>query len=307
MDVAAQRGMNSHTNATPPAIEFRDVCLSFDDRVALNHVSFKLAQGEMIFLTGTSGSGKSVLLRIAMGLLRPDSGQVFVEGREIENLNESELIDIRGGLMGMVFQEDSLFTGLPVYENAAFRLEERGWSEEDIEKAVNEVLRFVGLENEDKKFPEELSGGMKRRLEIARALIGWPRIMLFDEPTMSLDPLAAGKVLDLIIQARDVHQISSLYVTKKIYELDYLARYTAQTGEDGKVTIVKAPATQFPRTKIIVLDAGNIAFAGSVADFMISELPVIKELVALDSHDHSKDPAFADPWDKRRRPSEAIL
>ena len=125
-----------------------------------------------------------MLLRLAMGLLKPDSGQIFVEGREIDNLNESELLAIRGGLMGMVFQEDSLFTGLPVYENAAYRLEEHGWSEEEIERAVSEVLRFVGLDGDEEKFPEELSGGMKRRLEIARALIGWPRIMLFDEPTM---------------------------------------------------------------------------------------------------------------------------
>jgi len=299
--------MNMNNSDTPPAIEFRDICLAFDSNVALDHVSFTLAEGEMIFLTGVSGSGKSVLLRVAMGLLKPDSGQVFVEGREIENLNESELIDLRGGLMGMVFQEDSLFTGLPVFENAAFRLEEHGWSEEEIEKAVSEVLQFVDLENDEEKFPEELSGGMKRRLEIARALIGWPRIMLFDEPTMSLDPLAAGKVLDLIIRARDVHGISSLYVTKKVYELDYLARYAAQTSPDGKVTIVAAPSMELPQTKVIVLEAGRIVFAGSVDDFAASELPVVTDLLALDRHDHASDPAFTDPWDKRRRPAEAIL
>ena len=209
MNVATQTSMNEDTNAPPPAIEFRNVSLSFEDRLALNDISFTLNQGEMIFLTGISGSGKSVLLRLAMGLLKPDSGQIFIEGREIENLSESELIDIRGELMGLVFQEDSLFTGLPVYENAAYRLEEHGWSEEEIDRAVREVLQFVGLEGEEEKFPEELSGGMKRRLEIARALIGWPRIMLFDEPTMSLDPLAALKVLDLVIRARDINHMSS--------------------------------------------------------------------------------------------------
>jgi len=299
--------MNKHNSDMPPAIEFRDVCLAFDSNVALDHVSFTLAEGEMIFVTGVSGSGKSVLLRVAMGLLKPDSGQVFVEGHEIENLKESELIDLRGGLMGMVFQEDSLFTGLPVFENAAFRLEEHGWSQEEIEKAVSEVLQFVDLENDEQKFPEELSGGMKRRLEIARALIGWPRIMLFDEPTMSLDPLAAGKVLDLVIRARDIHGISSLYVTKKVYELDYLARYSAQTAPDGKVSIVESPSMELPRTKVMVLDAGRIVFNGSVDDFAASELPVITDLLALDRHDHSTEPAFTDPWDKRRRPAEAIL
>src|SRR5690349_4874453 len=214
--------MNIHTCVTTPAIEFENVYLSFDGYLALNNVSLKLARGEMIVLTGISGSGKSVLLRVAMGLLRPDAGRVLIEGREIEHLKEPALIDIRGRLMGMVFQEDSLFTGLSVFDNAAYRLAEHGWSEEKIEQAVKEVLQFVGLEGEEEKFPEELSGGMKRRLEIARALVGWPQIMLFDEPTMSLDPLAAAKVLDLIIRARDINFISSLYVTKKIHEIDYL-------------------------------------------------------------------------------------
>ena len=152
MNIATQTSMNEDTSAPPPAIEFRNVSLSFGDRLALNDISFTLNQGEMIFLTGISASGKSVLLRLAMGLLKPDSGQIFIEGREIENLNESELIDIRGELMGLVFQEDSLFTGLPVYENAAYRLEEHGWSEEEIERAVREVLQFVGLEEKKKSF-----------------------------------------------------------------------------------------------------------------------------------------------------------
>jgi len=278
--------MDANIDRQPPAIEFRNVFLSFDDHQVLHDISFKLERGDMLVVTGVSGSGKSVLLRLAMGLLKPDSGQIFIEGREIENLNESDLLDIRGGLMGMVFQEDSLFTGLPVYENAAYRLEEHGWTEEEIERAVAEVLRLVGLDGEEQKFPEELSGGMKRRLEIARALIGWPRIMLFDEPTMSLDPLAALKVLDLVIRARDINHISSLYVTKKIYELDYLAN---------------------DKTRVMVLKDGRVVFSGYVQEFKTSELPAIKELLALDHHDHSKDPYFTDPWDKDRRPAETIL
>jgi len=300
--------MKEDTSTHPPPIEFRNVSLRFDDRLVLNDINFTLTRGEMVFLTGLSGSGKSVLLRLAMGLLRPDSGQIFIEGREIENLNESELIDIRDGLMGMVFQEDSLFTGLPVYENVAYRLEEHGWAEEDINRAVREVLQFVGLEGEEEKFPEELSGGMKRRLEIARALIGWPRIMLFDEPTMSLDPLAALKVLDLIIRARDINHVSSLYVTKKMHEIDYLAHYCAESAvANGRVNTIEAPLTQFPMTRVIVLEAGTIVFDGSVEDFAKSELPAIKEMLTLDRHDHSFDPEFADPWDKHRRAVEAIL
>ena len=299
--------MNADTNAQAPAIEFRNVFLSFDDHLVLNNVSFTLDRGQMVFLTGVSGSGKSVLLRLAMGLLKPDAGQIFVEGKEIDNLNESDLLAIRGGLMGMVFQEDSLFTGLPVYENAAYRLEEHNWSEEEIERAVGEVLRFVGLDGEEEKLPEELSGGMKRRLEIARALIGWPRIMLFDEPTMSLDPLAALKVLDLVIRARDINRISSLYVTKKIHEIHYLSNFRAVSETNGEVKTIQASPTTLPKTRVIVLKDGSIAFNGSVRQFTNSELPVIKELAALDGHDHSKDPYFSDPWDKHRRPAEAIL
>jgi phospholipid/cholesterol/gamma-HCH transport system ATP-binding protein len=242
-----------------------------------------------------------------MGLLRPDSGQVLIEGKAIQDLGESELVTLRGGLMGMVFQEDSLFTGLPVYENAAYRLEEHGWSEEEIERAVAEVLRFVGLDGEEMKFPEELSGGMKRRLEIARALIGWPRIMLFDEPTMSLDPLAAIKVLDLVIRARDINQVSSLYVTKKIHEIDYLANYRAETPGKGEIRIVEAPSTNLPPTRVIVLENGKVAFDGPAAQFGKSELKAIRDLATLDRHDHSNEPYFRDPWDKRRRPAETIL
>lgn len=294
-------------SAQIPAIEFRNVFLSFDDTAALNGVSFSLHQGEMILLTGVSGSGKSVLLRLAMGLLKPDSGQILIDGRETQTLAETELIDLRGGLMGMVFQEDSLFTGLPVYENAAYRLEEHGWSEDEIDKAVAEVLRFVGLEGEEGKFPEELSGGMKRRLEIARALIGWPRIMLFDEPTMSLDPLAALKVLDLVIRARDINNISSLYVTKKIHELNYLASYRAEILNNGEIRIVEAPSNSLPKTRVIVLQDGKIAFDGSEAEFATSQLQAIKDLSSLDHHDHSTDPYFTDPWDKKRHPAETIL
>ena len=306
--------MTAHTlhgetvmNTQLPAIEFRNVVLRFGDKVALDDVSFTLEQGELILLTGVSGSGKSVLLRLAMGLLKPDRGQIFIEGTAIHKLSESELINLRGGLMGMVFQEDSLFSGLPVYENAAYRLEEHGWAAEETERAVAEVLRFVGLEGEEKKFPEELSGGMKRRLEIARALIGWPRIMLFDEPTMSLDPLAALKVLDLVIRARDVNQISSLYVTKKIHEIPYLANYRAETLSNDEIRIVEAPSTNLPRTRVLVLDAGKIAFSGSAAEFAASELKAIHDLSTLDRHDHSADPYFVDPWDKRRHPAETIL
>jgi phospholipid/cholesterol/gamma-HCH transport system ATP-binding protein len=299
--------MTTNPTAQPPAIEFRNVFLSFDDQVVLNDINFVLDAGEMIILTGVSGSGKSLLLRLAMGLLKPDSGQILIEGTEIQKLDEPALIALRGAVMGMVFQEDSLFTGLPVYENAAFRLQEHGWSENDVERAVAEALEFVGLEGEEKKFPEELSGGMKRRLEIARALIGWPRIMLFDEPTMSLDPMAALKVLDLVIRARDINRISSLYVTKKTDEIHYLSNFCANFLANGEIRISEATASSSPRTRVIVLYHGRIFFDGPSAQFAKSALRPILEMTSLDHHDHSSDPYYEDPWDKRRTPAESIL
>jgi len=289
-----------------PALEFRNVSIAFDDKPALIDISFHLHKGEMIFMTGESGSGKSVLLRLAIGLLKPDVGQIFVGGREIEMLDEAELLAIRGGLMGMVFQEDSLFTGLSVYENVAYRPEEHDWAEQDIQQAVAEVLDFVGLAGEAEKLPEQLSGGMKRRLEIARALVGWPSIMLFDEPTMSLDPIVALQVLNLLIRARDINKISSIYVTKKLHELPYLNNFVARK-EDDRITINEASSDQLPMTRIIVLDSGRVAFTGSLREFQDSDLAAVKKLRTLDQHDHSTDPYFPDPWDKSREPLEKLL
>ncbi|HSE29967.1 MAG TPA: ATP-binding cassette domain-containing protein [Pyrinomonadaceae bacterium] len=288
------------------AVEFRNVSISFGAQPVLSDVSFKLRSGGMLILTGESGSGKSVLLRLAMGLEKPDAGQIFINGRDISSLGESDLLAIRGGLMGMVFQEDSLFTGLSVYDNVAFRLAEHGWSEEDIDKAVNEVLRFVGLDGEQEKLPEELSGGMKRRLEIARALVGWPSIMLFDEPTMSLDPIVALQVIDLVIRARDINHISSIYVTKKPMEISYLAGYAARARDKG-IVVVEASAEELPDTTIIVLEKGRIVFTGSLASFESSNLSSVRRMITLHPQHDELDIYFKDPWDKSRVAREKLL
>jgi len=242
-----------------------------------------------------------------MGLLRPDSGQILIEGKRIENLKESELLAIRGGLMGMVFQEDSLFTGLSVFENVAYRLQEHGWAEVEVERAVREALRFVGLEDEENKLPAELSGGMKRRLEIARALIGWPRIMLFDEPTMSLDPMVAIQVLDLVIRARDVNHISSIYVTKKPAEIPYLSGFVASVKEDEEIVVSEAAEDKLPPVRIMMLEEGRISFIGSPRDFTNCDSPSVQRMLTLEQHDHSNDPYFTDPWDKTRHPTQKLL
>ena len=298
--------MTDSSSPLLPALEFRNVSVAFDDKPALRDISFQLHQGEMIFVTGESGSGKSVVLRLAIGLLKPDAGQILVGGREIQTLDEAELLAIRGGVMGMVFQEDSLFTGLSVYENVAYRLKEHHWKTEETQKAVKEVLDFVGLAGEEDKLPEHLSGGMKRRLEIARALVGWPSIMLFDEPTMGLDPIVALQVLDLIIRARDINKISSIFVTKKVYEIPYLANYVAMKTGD-RITINEAASDKLPMTRLMALEAGRIVFTGSFDQFQNSDLPAVKKLRALDQRDHSADPYFSDPWDKSRQPLEKFL
>lgn len=295
----------TETNNTP-AIEFRSVSLSFDEKRVLNDINFKLERGEMIFITGVSGSGKSVLLRLAIALENPDSGQVLIEGQDVGLLSEVELLSLRGSRMGIVFQEDSLFTGLNVYENVAYRLVEHEAKDDETEKSVMEVLRFVGLDQDAEKLPAELSGGMRRRLEIARALIGWPSIMLFDEPASGLDPLTATQVLDLIIRARDLYGISSLYVTKKLDEIPYLATHRALKTNKG-VSIEETNDTSAPPTRVMVLDGGEIIFTGSVSEFEHSSLRAVVRLTHAENGTVLSDFATADPWDKSRRPREQIL
>ena len=291
-----------------PAIEFRNVTFGFDSKPALKDVSFKLEQGEMLFVTGESGSGKSVLVRLAIGLLHPDEGQIFINGREIDGLSEDELLAIRGGSMGMIFQDDALFSGVTVYDNVAFRPREHDWSDEDTDRAVKEVLSFVGLEEELDKFPEELSGGMKRRLEIARALVGWPEIMLYDEPTYSLDPLTALQIMDLAIRARDVYKISSIYVTKELHEIPYLATHYAEVDESGRITIMAVGTDErLPETRVILLEDGEIVWTGSHTEFQQSAMPEVRHLTHPATLKPRVEFYVPNPWSRRRRPKEQIL
>ena len=261
-----------------PAIELRNVSLSFDEHRVLDRVNLTLDRGQMLVLTGASGSGKSVLLRVALGFYEPDEGEVLVDGRHIEHLGEEELLALRSSTLGMVFQEDALFSSLSVYDNTAFRLVEHGWHELETERAVREILAFVGLEHDVEKLPEEMSIGMRRRLELARALVGWPPIMLFDEPTAGLDPINAKQVMNLIIRARDVHEISSLYVTKELHEIPYLAGRHAAIGEGGSVEIFDGRELGAATVCVVVLDAGRVVFSGSPEAFAASDLPAVTRL-----------------------------
>ena len=287
-------------NLRTPIIEFRNVSLTFDQKPALTNVSFELRRGQMILVTGASESGKSVLVRLAAGLLRPDEGQILIEGCEIQDIDEHALLQIRGRSMGIVFQDQSLFTALSVFDNAAYRLDERGWSEDLIEPAVIETLNFVGLQNDMKKIPEELSVGMRRRLEFARAVVGWPPIMLFDEPTAGLDPVNARMILDLIVRARDEHGISALYVTKEMHEIPYLdARWASTHGTENELTRGADPEAG-NETKLLLLERGKIAFLGSVSEFQSSNLPAVTLMTRPEPGAPFGTSYVADPWSRKR-------
>ena len=286
-------------------IEFRHVSVGFGGEPVLKGIDFTLEPGEMICITGDSQSGKSVLLRLAIGFLRPDEGEVLVQGQSLNNLTEVELLSLRRELMGMVFQENALFTGQSVFENAAYRLTDRDWPEEKIEQAVLEVLTFVGLQEELEKQAEDLSGGMKRRLEFARALMGWPPIMLFDEPTSGLDPLNARQVLDLIIRARDLQRNSSLFVTKAMHEIPYLATHRAMQEPSGEVRVECVEAVEHMR--VMVLVEGTIAFFGTPREFQQSDSLAVRHLlhpVSQESHEHFE---CDDPWRHNRESKERLI
>jgi phospholipid/cholesterol/gamma-HCH transport system ATP-binding protein len=217
-----------------PAVEFRNVSFSYDDKKVLTDLSFTLGSGEIKIILSGSGGGKSTILKLVLGLIKPDAGQIFVGGEEITDVEESEMQRVRDK-MGMVFQEGALFDSLNVYENVAFRLQERGMPEEDIEDEVRSLLKFVKLEDEMEKLPSELSGGMRKRLSIARALVGNSKIILFDEPTVALDPPTSGTICDLIIQLRDLERVSSIVVTHEMDVVKYVTSEYLSVSEKGKL------------------------------------------------------------------------
>lgn len=299
--------MTTNTEGVSAVIEFRNVSISFDELHVLRDVSFTLKANEMLFVTGASGSGKTVLLHLAMGILRPDKGQIFIQGKEITSLSEDEMLAIRGTLLGLVFQDEALFSGMDVYDNAAYRLEEHNWPTDKVDEAVSEVLGFVGLSNEMSTQIFELSGGMKRRLELARAIVGWPPIMLFDEPTSGLDPINAQQVRDMIIRAREFHAMSSLYVSKAMNEIGYLATHYAQQDEAGNVAILATTDEHRPSTRVMVLDQGGIAFLGSYDEFCSSTLPSVLDLRQPQSSKAESDYHARDPWSANRKVPQEIF
>ena len=246
-----------------PAIEFRDVHLAFDERKVLNGLNFKVMKGETKIILGGSGCGKSTTIKLVLGLLKPDSGQVLVDGEDITNYNEVEMMRVRKKI-GMVFQEGALFDSLSVYDNVAFRLHEQGVPEEEVEPEVRRMLRFVNLEDAIDKMPIELSGGMRRRVGIARALVGDPKIVMFDEPTAGLDPPTARTICELAMKLRDLEDVSSIFVTHEMNNLEYLCSEYAVVNDAGDVIFEKeGERLCLINTKVLMLRDGQPIFSGT--------------------------------------------
>src|SRR5215218_9147296 len=246
-----------------PAIEFKDVTLSFDDRVILDGLSFTVQKGETKIILGGSGGGKSTTIKLILGLLKPDSGRIIVDGEDITEYTEAQMMSVRKK-MGMVFQEGALFDSLSVYDNVAYRLHEQGVPEDEVEQEVRRMLRFVNLEEAIDKMPVELSGGMRRRVGIARALVGGPKIVMFDEPTAGLDPPTARTICELAIKLRDLEDVSSIFVTHEMNNVKYLTSEYAVVNDQGEINFEdEGQRLCLVNTKVIMLRDGKILFEGT--------------------------------------------
>ena len=243
-------------------VAFDEVSLAFDDNVILDRVTFGLGRGQMKIILGASGAGKSTILRLILGLLKPDTGRIWVDGRRVDPLSETEMMAVRANL-GMVFQEGALFDSLTVRENVGYRLfEETRMPIADVDARVEEVLGYVGLADFGGRMPSELSGGQRRRVAIARALTSRPRILLYDEPTTGLDPITALTIDDEIIKLRDLQEVSSIVVTHQLRDAFHIATHQA-VARDGRIAFVPADGPALEKTEFVMLRKGHIAFEGT--------------------------------------------
>ena len=263
-----------------PVVMLDHVSLAFDDKVILKDVSFTLLFGHTKIMLGASGAGKSITLKIILGLIRPDGGLVWVNGERVDQLPEERLMIVRADV-GMVFQEGALFDSLTVRENVGYRLyEETDMPLEDIDKRVREVLGFIGLAEFIDRMPAELSGGQRRRVAIARAMASKPRILLYDEPTTGLDPITATTVDDEIIKLRDLENVSSIIVTHQLRDAFYVATHTAVRDEKGVISIVAADDKKEREAEFLMLRDGVLAFEGDADALRSSDDPYIREFLS---------------------------
>jgi phospholipid/cholesterol/gamma-HCH transport system ATP-binding protein len=267
--------------SNPPgdAIVFEDVTISFDDNHVLRGVSFRLPFGETKALFGVAGAGKSTILKLAIGLIKPDSGRIVVLGNDVTQMPEEDLFALRGKI-GMIFQESALFDSLTVSENVAFRLmEEHGIYDEEIDRRVREALRFVELEHTVNMFPSELSGGMRRRVAIARAIITEPQLLLYDSPTGGLDPVTSNTIVELIVKQRDVYHTSSLLVTHRLQDAFTMATHQFNKKTNQLQALPRGQYCDVPMSFLILRD-GKVIFDGDIRALARTQDEYIKEYIS---------------------------
>src|ERR1700685_2183864 len=274
LDSAAVTTMGDSTSV----IVFEDVALAFAENQVLRGVSFRLTRGETKAIFGVAGSGKSLILKLALGLIRPDAGRIIVLGQDVTKMREEDLFALRGKI-GMVFQESALFDSLTVRENVAYRLtEEHGIYDEDIDRRVREALRFVELEHTLDLDPAELSGGMGVRVARARALITQPELLLYDSPTGGLDPVTSNTIIELIVKQRDVYNTSALLVTHRLQDAFTLATHEFDPKSNRMVHLPQGKQCAVPFSFLILRD-GKVLFDGDLNQLAHTEDEYIKEYI----------------------------
>src|SRR5437588_13023175 len=267
--------------AFEPAITLEDVVVGFDDGQVLRGVTFQVQERETLILLGETGTGKTLTLKMAAGLLTPNSGSVIVLGNEVSEMKERELLAFRRKI-GFVFQEGALFDSMPVAENVAYRLREDGVADEEIESRVREVLQFVELEHTLEQLPSELSGGMKRRVSIARALINRPPIVLYDSPTAGLDPVTSQTIITLILRLRDAYGVTALLATPRLQDGFALANFHFDPHTDRVVANSEngsGAAALAARTRFLVYRDGEVYFEGGPEEMVKSKDPYLKRFL----------------------------
>ena len=269
------------TSRPGPVVEFEDVSIAFDQKVVLQKISFSVEHGQTLIILGPAGTGKSVLLKLANGLLAPDSGSIRIFGEEITTMPEREIYKLRSHI-GMVFQESALFDSLTVEDNVAYRLHEERVPEDEVHKRVVEALKFVELEGAIAKLPSELSGGMRRRVSIARAIISNPDLILYDSPTAGLDPITSTTIIELVMKQRDVSHTTSLLVTHRLQDAFALATHCFDAATGGMKPLPKDGPNHGidDSTKFLILNEGSIVFHGTTEELVHSTDPWIKEYLA---------------------------
>lgn len=274
-----EQPLKSNADSSSRVVVFENVSIAFEDKPVLNGISFHLDRGETKAIFGVAGAGKSTILKLALGLFKPDAGRIQVLGNDVTQMPEESLFDLRRDI-GMVFQESALFDSLTVRENVAFRLMEEGdIAEDEIERRVREALSFVELENTVDKFPSELSGGMRRRVAIARAIIAHPEILLYDSPTGGLDPVTSTTIIQLIVKQRDVSKTSALLVTHRLQDAFMMATHYFDLKANEMRPLPPGTRAEVPMSFLILRD-GKIIFDGDVHELAQTKDEYIKEYIS---------------------------